>query len=88
MRRQPLRCDFCGALQVADEYPTDSQGISFYACPECARLIDAEGWDLLIERGHAACSKIRPLRDDEKLVLRKQMEQLVENFRVIRLAPV
>lgn len=88
MRRQPSCCDFCGSPQVAQEYPTDSEGISWYACSECARLIDAESWDLLIERGLAECAQIRPLQDDEDLVLRGQMEQLVKNFRVIRFALV
>ncbi len=88
MQRQPSCCDFCGFLHVSQEYPTDTEGISWYACRECARLINAENWDFLIERGVAACAQIRPILHDEELVLRKQIEQLVENFRIVRLAPV
>jgi hypothetical protein len=45
MQHQPLFCDFCGFLQVSQEYPIDRTGISWYACPTCATLIDTERWD-------------------------------------------
>lgn len=86
MQRQPSCCDFCGLLRVSHEYPIDSEGINWCACLECARLIDAESWDLLMERGVAACAQTRVLREDEELAFRKQMEELVNSFRVIRLA--
>jgi hypothetical protein len=88
MQRQPSCCDFCGFLQVSQEYATDRAGISWYACPGCTRLIDTESWDSLIERCVAACAQILSIEEDEELVLRKQMEQLVENFRIVRLAAV
>jgi hypothetical protein len=88
MQRQPSCCDFCGFLQVSQEYPTDRAGISWYVCPACARLIDTESWGSLIERGVAAYAQIRSVEDDEGPVLRKQMEQLVGNFRIVRLAAV
>jgi len=88
MQRQPSCCDFCGFPEVSQEYPTDTDGISWYACLECARLVDAESWDLLIERAVLACAKLHPIAADEMRVLRRQLEQLVENFRVVRLAAV
>jgi len=88
MQRQPSCCDFCGFPEVSQEYPTDTEGISWYACKECAKLVDTEDWSRLIARGVVACAQIHPIPEDEKQVLRKQMEQLVENFRVVRLAPV
>jgi hypothetical protein len=39
MQRQPSCCDFCGFPEVSQEYPTDTDGISWYACLECARLV-------------------------------------------------
>jgi len=88
MQRQPSCCDFCGLPEISQKYPTDTEGISWYACLECARLVDTEGWDRLIQRGVVACAQIRPISEDEMRVLRRQMEQLVENFRVVRLAIV
>lgn len=40
MQGQPSCCDFCGFPKVAQEYPTDTEGIRWYACLECARLVD------------------------------------------------
>ncbi len=88
MQRQPSCCNFCGFPEVSQEYPTDTGGISWYVCLECARLVDTESWDRLIERGVGACAQIRQIPEDETRVLRKQMEELVENFRIIRLATV
>jgi hypothetical protein len=88
MQRQPSCCDFCGLPEVSQEYPTDTEGISWYACVECASLVDSEGWDLLIERGVAASAQLHRFPADEMRVLRRQLEQLVENFRVVRLAAV
>jgi hypothetical protein len=88
MQRQPSCCDFCGFRELSQEYPTDTEGISWFACLECARLVDSESWDHLIERGVMACAQIHPIPEDETRVLRRQMEQLVENFRVVRLATV
>jgi hypothetical protein len=88
MQRQPSCCDFCGFPEISQNYPTDTEGFNWYACLECARLVDTESWDSLIERGVVACAEIRPISEDEMRVLRRQMEQLVENFRVVRLATV
>jgi len=88
MQRQPSCCDFCGFPNISQKYPTDTEGISWYACLECARLVDIESWERLIQRSTVACAQIRPISEDEMCVLRRQMEQLVENFRVVRLATV
>ena len=88
MQRQPSCCDFCGFLQVSQEHPTDDEGISGYACLECARLVETENWSSLIERAVAACAQMRSIPEDERRVLRRQMEQLVKNFRVVRFVPV
>ena len=88
MQRQPSCCDFCGFPEVSQEYPTDTEGVSWFSCLECARLVDTESWDLLIERGVMACAELRAIAADEMRVLRSQMEQLVKNFRVVRLATV
>lgn len=88
MQRQPSCCDFCGLPEVSQEYPTDTEGISWCACLECARLVDTESWDRLIERGVVACAQIRLMSEDETRVLREQLGQLVENFRVVRLSTV
>jgi hypothetical protein len=88
MQRQPSCCDFCGFPEISQKHPTDTEGINWYACLECARLVDTESWDRLIQRGVVECAQIRPITEDEMRVLRRQMEQLVENFRVVRLATV
>lgn len=88
MQRQPFCCDFCGFRGVSQVYPTDAEGIKWYACLECARLVDAESWDRLIQGSVVACAQIRQIPEDEMCVLRRQMEQLVENFRVVRLSTV
>jgi len=88
MQRQPSCCDFCGFPEISQEYLTDTKGVSWYACLECARLVDTESWGSLIERDVVSCAQIRPISQDEIRVLRRQMEQLVENFRVVRLAIV
>lgn len=88
MQRQPSCCDFCGFPKLSQHYPTETEGISWHACPECARLIDTEDWNRLIERGLAGRAQIRPILDNEELVVRAQMQQLVENFRKVRLALV
>lgn len=88
MQRQPSCCDFCGFPEISQKYPTDTEGINWYACLECARLVDTESWDGLIQRGVAACAELRPIAPDEMCVFQTQLEQLVENFRVVRLATV
>ncbi len=76
MQRQASCCDFCGFPEIAQQYPTDTEGISWFACLGRARLIDHESWNLLMERGAMAWAKLRPL-SDEMYVLRGQVEQLV-----------
>ena len=85
MQRQPSYCDFCGFPVVSKEYPTDRRGINWYACADCARIIDVEDWNGLVERGVAAYAQMRSIPDDEKPLLRKRAERLVENFRIVRL---
>jgi hypothetical protein len=72
---------------VFQEYGTDLGDLNWYACAECARIIDAEAWEQLIERSLAAHAQIRPIPDADKPILRKQVENLVESFRAIRLVP-
>ena len=88
MHRRASCCDFCGCLEIQEEYPTDAEGISWYACLECARFIESESWGRLIERSVSAWARVRPLPEDETAVLQTQIEQLVEKFRIVRLAPV
>jgi hypothetical protein len=88
MQRQPSCCDFCGVPGVSQVYPTNTEGIHWYACLECARLVDTESWDRLIQRSVVAYAQMRQIPEDEMRLLRTQMEQLVENFRVVRLATV
>ncbi len=40
MHRRVSCCDFCSDSSIRKEYPTDTEGISWYACPECASLIE------------------------------------------------
>jgi hypothetical protein len=62
--------------------------IQWYACPECAELIDAEDWDRLVERSLAAYAQIRPMPDGDEPILRSQVEHLVQVFRTLRLVAV
>jgi hypothetical protein len=68
--------------------PADHCSINWYACADCARLIDAQHWELLIERSLAAYAQIRPIPEGEEPILRKQVEHLVEAFRSFRLVSV
>ncbi|HYK87804.1 MAG TPA: hypothetical protein VE398_03490 [Acidobacteriota bacterium] len=52
------------------------------------RFIDDEDWGGLIERGLAAYAQIRPVPDGEEPMLRRQLENLVRNFRAVRLVSV
>jgi hypothetical protein len=70
------------------EYPTDQGVRSWYACGDCARIIEAEDWAQLIERSLAAYAQIRAIPDADEPILRKQVEDLVENFRTVRLVAV
>lgn len=80
MQRKPSCCDFCGDSRVFQEYPA---AVNWYACADCARLIDAEEWEQLIERSLAEHAQIRPIPDADKPILRKQVENLVEGFRAL-----
>ncbi len=86
MQRQPSCCDFCGFRGISQVYPTGAERINWYACLECARLVDTESWDHLIQRSVVACAQMRQIPEDKIRLLRRQMEQLVKNFRVVRLA--
>lgn len=84
MDRPPSCCDFCGDSPAFQEYETDHRDFNWYACGECARIIDAEAWEQLIERSLAAHAQIRPTPDGDEPILRKQAEHLVEAFRAFR----
>ncbi len=71
-----------------EEYPTDREGTDWYACRECAQLIDRADWDRLIQRSLAAYAEIRSIPDGEEAILRRQVENLVRTFRAVRLVPV
>lgn len=88
MQRRPSCCDFCGDAQTLQEYPTDHGVRSWYACTDCARIIEAEDWQQLIERNLAAYAQIRAIPDADEPILRKHVEDLVEAFRAIRLVAV
>ena len=88
MERPATSCDFCGDSQGLREYPTDHTAIKWYACPTCTRMIEAEEWERLIERSFAAHAQICPVPQSEGPILRKQVENLVEEFRSFRLVAV
>jgi Ser/Thr protein kinase RdoA (MazF antagonist) len=79
-------CDFCGDSRTFQEYPTNHAAVNWYAWSDCARLIDAEHWEQLIERSLTAYRQVRPIHDGEQPILRKHVEQLTEAFRAFRLA--
>jgi hypothetical protein len=85
MDRPPSCCDFCGDSRTFQEYPTDNGAVNWYACANCARLIDAEQWEQLIERSLAAYMQLRAVPDGEESVLRSHVEQLVHAFRAFPL---
>lgn len=88
MERSPSCCDFCGDYQCLREYPTDDHAVNWYACANCARLIDAENWEQLIERSLEAYGQLRAVPDGEEPVLRNHVEELVNAFRSFRLVPL
>jgi len=87
MDRPPSCCDFCGDSRAFQEYGTDLGDVNWYACAECAGIIDAEAWEELIERSLAAHAQIRPTPDGDEPILRSQVGHLVQTFRAIRLVP-
>ena len=86
MDRPPSCCDFCGRSESLQEYPTDHGIVNWYVCADCARMIDTEQWDQLIDRSFAAYTRIRAVPDSDEPVLRQQVESLVHAFRAVRLA--
>jgi hypothetical protein len=80
--------DFCGNTEKLQEYLVVDETIQWYACADCAELIDTDNWELLIERNLAAYAQIRPIPDGEEPILREQVEHLVEAFRTFRLVTV
>ena len=85
MERPPSSCDFCGDFECLREYPTDHAAANWYACVECARLIDSEQWQRLAERSLTAHVNLTAVPDGEESVLRTHVEQLVHAFRSFRL---
>jgi hypothetical protein len=85
MDRPPSCCDFCGTSRVFQEYGTDLADLNWYACAECAGIIDSEAWEELVERSVAAHDCLRPARDGEEPIFRTQAENLVQAFRALRL---
>ena len=85
MHRQPSCCDFCGSLEALREYLVGDETIKWFVCSECARFIEIEDWDRLIERSLRACSGVRWIPKGEEPIVRKQVEDLVSAFRAFRL---
>ncbi len=88
MDRPSSNCDFCGAPQVSNTYPSGRDGIDWYACPDCAALIEKEDWKQVVRRGIGAHAKTRLVPNGEEWVLRKQAEALVSAFRASHPLPV
>jgi hypothetical protein len=82
MQRQASCCDFCGSLETLREYLVKDKTITWFACTECARLIEIDDWDQLIERSLANPS-VRWIPEGEEPILRKQAENLVRAFRLV-----
>ncbi len=88
MERTPACCDFCGSTHNLQEYLVgDEETFKWYACADCAELIDMDNWELLIERSLSACADVRWTPEGEEEVVRKQVENLVLAFRAFRLVP-
>jgi len=85
MQRQPSCCDFCGSLETLQEYLVGDETIKWFACSECAGLIEIEDWGELIERSLAAYAELRWIPECEVPILRKQVENLVRTFRIFHL---
>ena len=88
MERPVTSCDFCGNSQQLREYPIDHGIIKWYACPTCTRFIETEEWDRLIEHSFAAHAQLHAIHCGEEPILRKQVQNLVEAFRSLRLVAV
>jgi len=70
---------------VFQEYGTDLGDLNWYACAQCAGIVDAEAWEELIERNFAAHARIAPIPKADEPMLRAQAEHLVRAFRALRL---
>lgn len=70
------------------QYPSGQGALSWYACADCARLIDAEHWEEIVEHSLDAYRHIRSISDDEEPILREHVQQLVNVFRSFRLVAV
>lgn len=84
MERPPSCSDFCGDSRTLQEYQTDHQAVNWYACADCARLIGAEQWELLIERSLESYEQLRAVPDCEGPILRQHVQKLVQVFRSFR----
>ncbi len=88
VERTPSCCDFCGSTEDLQEYFVgDDNTFKWYACADCAELIDTDNWQLLIERSLSAYAEVRWTPEGEEEVVRKQVENLVLAFRAFRLVP-
>jgi hypothetical protein len=88
MQSKSACCDFCGDSENLQQYPTADGALNWYACADCAGIIDDGTWNQLIERSLAAYSLIRPIADGERPILREHVAQLVHAFRSFRLVAV
>lgn len=61
--------------------------IKWYACADCAELIDTDNWELLIEHSLHAYTDMRWIPKAEEAVVQKQVQNLVLAFRAFRPVP-
>ncbi len=80
-------CDFCGCPEALIACPTDEAGFCWYACPECALLIEKDEWGRLEERCLEAYTATRGLLGEDRRVAAEQAARLVDAFRASRLVP-
>jgi len=68
------RCSFCGSDDGLRCYTADTPGSPWYVCAECVELICNENWDDLIERIVAAFTTLQPMREEEQVAFREELE--------------
>ncbi len=103
-----LICDFCSSPEVVQAYMAEdftaleireaenrtrfnSLG-AWAACRECAALIEAEGWEALLERSLRTFLASMPpelvLQPEQKGEIRRLLGEAQEQFRKLRKKPV
>ena len=89
VERTPSCCDFCGNTENLQGYVVgDDESSKWYACADCAELIETDKWEQLVERSLSAYDDVRWTPQGEEHVVRKQVENLVLAFRAFRFVSV